>query len=252
MMFLEEICLLANRVNVLLKRARKHYKEISKTYANLPLKSIDDLAFNKYDIYKLNNELDDNYINNLVNQIVYKILYQELLNDYDAIKAYVISLLREQNVPSVEDNVDYEYRKDEVEDDEIEELSKRLAYNQVVDATSEKEIEVGLKNQGDVIKDYTEHRIDMLEKRLNEQERLLREKDRQFALLERETRQKQIQEDVDALVKKNLEMFKQIDYAEDPNRDKEALSRRLHQVYMDYINGIEDKYKYKEVKDEEN
>jgi uncharacterized coiled-coil protein SlyX len=112
-------------------------------------------------------------------------------------------------------------------------------------------MEHGLKNQADVIVDYTQHRIDMLERRLNEQERLFKEKNAQYALLERSTRQQRIKEDVDGLVEKNLEMLKEIDYIGDPNRDKDGLSQRLHKVYMDYINGIEDKYKNKEVENEE-
>lgn len=249
----EAICLMANRINVLLKKARKHYKEISKQYAALPIKSIDDLAFNKYDVYKLNNQLDEDYLNFIVDQIIYKVLNHELVNDYDAIKVYVINTLREKNISLTEDRVSYDLPREEVKevDDEIEELSKRLAYNQFEEATNEREIEEGLKTQGDIIKDYTEHRIDMLEKRLNEQERLLREKDRQINLLARETRQQKIQEDVDALVARNLELLKESDYLNKPHSDKEALSRKLHQVYMEYVNEIDNKYTYKDVKDEE-
>lgn len=248
----EEICLMANRINLLLKKARKHYKDVSKQYESLPIKSNDDLAFNKYEIYKLNEGLNEEYINLLVDQIVYKIIYQELNNDYDSIKVFVINTLRDKNITLTEDHTSYEYPREEAQevDDEIVELSKRLAFNQVEEATNIEEMEEGLKNQGDVIKDYTEHRIDMLEKRLNEQERLLREKDRQITILARDTRQQKIQEDVDALVERNLELLKESDYLNKPHSDKEALSKRLHQVYMEYVNEIEDKYSYKEVKNE--
>ena len=246
----KDICLTANRINVVLRKSRRHYKEINKIYEALPIKSFEDLAFTDADIYQLNIHLDPQIVDTITNQIIYKVLYSELANDYDVIKVYVINSLREKNIDIVENKVDYNYKEEDAPD-EIDELSKRLAYSQVIDATTEKEIESGLKNQGDVIVDYTQHRIDMLERRLNEQERLFKEKNAQYALLERTTRQQKIKEDVDDLVEKNLEMLKEIDYISDPNRDKDGLSQRLHKVYMDYINGIEDKYTNKEVENEE-
>lgn len=247
----EAICLMANRINVLLRKSRKHYKEISKLYETLPIKEEKELDFTKGDIRLINSDLEEDYVSLLIDQIIYKVIYQELANDYDVIKVFVINIFKDKKINVIEEKVDYNYVTTP-EVDDIEQLSKRLAYNQVVDATSEEEIESGLKYQGDVIKDYTEHRIDMLEKRLNEQERLLREKDRQIKLLARDTRQQKIQEDVDTLVQKNLDMLVEIDYLGDPNRDKEALSKKLHQVYMDYVNDIEDKYRYKENENEEN
>ena len=85
-------------------------------------------------------------------------------------------------------------------------------------------------------KDLTDHRIDMLEKRLNEQEQQIHEKDAQLEALMRESRQTKIKKDVDQMVKGNLDLINDIDYLDASDEEKQELSRKLKKIYLDFIN----------------
>lgn len=255
----EEICIAANHINVILRKAHKKAKKITTDYRDLAIKQVCDLTFKGEDILKLTFNKQGEHIQALVDEIIFKVLNHELVNDYDVIKVFVINRLQDMSVPMEQEKIDYNYREPVVEKDEegIEitveeqnELSESLQYQSLVDAKNEDEIAESLRRQGQVIKDYTEHRIDMLERRLNEQERIIREKDLKFAQLERESRQRRIESDVDTLVQKNLELIKDSDYLNNPKKDKLELSRQLHQVYMNFVSDAEDKYR-NEVKNEE-
>lgn len=239
-----EVCLLANKINVILKRGKKRGKKISFDYQSLPIKKVCDLAFKGEDILKLHPDNADVQV--IIDQVIYEILEGSLINDYDSVKNFVIDLMKKMNI-NIKEEVSYNY-----ENPDLKDLSKDLEYNKLVNATSEDDLKASLTQQGQVIKDYTEHRIDMLEKRLNEQARLLQEKDQKYEALLRETRRRQIQEDVDDLVNKNLEMLKKMNYLNNPEKDKVELSRQLNRVYMSFINDMEDRYTNNEVKDEEN
>ncbi len=99
-----------------------------------------------------------------------------------------------------------------------------------------------MEKQKQIIKDYTEHRLDMLERRLNEQDRLLKEKDLKMAKLEKESRERRVQEDIEKLVNKNMELLKESNYLNNPQKDKTELSRKLQQAYLDYIQDFDDRY----------
>jgi tRNA nucleotidyltransferase (CCA-adding enzyme) len=255
----EQICIDANYANHILKKCKKKSKKISIEYRELPIKKVCDLAFKGEDIIKLIGNNEDNNIQIIIDQIIFKILEGELQNEYDTIKPFVINLLRDMNIEVLGQDIQYEYRDQRsqekrivMEDDEMADLNNNLEYGNLVNATNEEEIAESLRKQGQVIKDYTEHRLDMLERRINEQDRIIREKDMKYATLERDSRKRKVQEDIENLVKKNLELLKDMKYLDNPHKDKLELSRQLNKVYMEFIVDMEDKYTNNEVKDEEN
>ena len=240
----EEVCLLANKINVILKKSKKRYKQISLAYNRLPIKKVCDLAFKGEDILRIHAENIN--VQMIVDQVIYEVLEGSLVNDYNTIKEFVMDLMKKMKI-EIKEEVSYNYQPVELQD-----LDNNLKFNNLVNATNEEDLKASLTEQGQVIKDYTEHRLDMLERRINEQARLLHEKDVMYEELLKTTRRRQIQDDVDDLVNKNLEMLKKKNYLNNPQKDKLELGRQLNKVYMNFINGIEDRYTNNEVNDEEN
>lgn len=245
----EEVALMANKVNVALKKSKKRYKQISHIYQELPVKSYSDLTFKEEDIHKLfEQEIDTKTI---IDQVVYEILEGSLANDYNVIKDYVTILLKKMNI-EIKEQIDYQFNHDLPDTEEKLDLNKSLEFNKLVNAENEDELKASLTHQGQIIKDYTEHRLDMLERRINEQAALLREKDLKYEELLNTTRRRQIQSDIDNLINKNMEMLKKMNYLDNTPKNRVELSRQLNQVYMNFINDMEDKYTNNEVNDEEN
>lgn len=248
----EEVCLLANKISYFIGKSKKKYKKITAEYEELVIKQMSDLTFRREDVLRLANNLEGDHIQTVVDQMVEKVLAKELNNDFDVLKVFAINRLREMNIDITTENIVYDYRpeeapkqeeKPEIAFENYEELDKNLEYKTLVNAKSEDEIADSLKRQGQIIKDYTEHRIDMLERRLNEQERIIREKDLKFQELERETRQRKIELEVETLVQKNLEQLKESNYLSHSHKDKIELSKQLHRVYMGFVSDMEDKYR---------
>lgn len=246
-----EVCKSSNLISWALKKASKKTKLIEQKYQELPIHQLSDLEFKEEDLIALTSQ-DSESTQPIMQQVIYKVLNHELANDFDVIKAFVIRKLHELKMP-VASQEEYNYKEDvKVEEHPltIPNLDENLKYNELENAQSDEEIVESLKKQGEIIKDYTQHRLDMLERRLNEQEQLLKIKDRQIARLEYETRQKQINKDIENLVSKNIEMLKDLNYLGNTQADKIELSKRLHQVYLEFINDIDRKYGLNEVNDE--
>ncbi|MFA7127236.1 MAG: hypothetical protein WC182_06775, partial [Bacilli bacterium] len=73
-----------------------------------------------------------------------------------------------------------------------------------------------------------------------------------MAQLEKEGRERRVQEDIERLVNKNMDMLKESNYLNNPQKDKSQLSRKLHQAYLDYIHDFEDKYTKNEEQHDKN
>ncbi|MFA6627650.1 MAG: hypothetical protein WCQ80_01190 [Bacilli bacterium] len=254
-----ETCLEANRLNVYLKRAKRRHKKIIKEYRDLPIHEVCDLAFKGEDILKLTNGQDGPFLPVLIDKIIATVLSGDIVNDYDVLKVFSINELKSQNIALGEAKIAYDYPDiDEVAvanpslQKEEGPLDQQLDYDQLEQATSEQELSQTLYKQGQIIKDYTDHRLDMLERRLNEQDRLLKEKDIKMAQLEKEGRERRVQEDIERLVNKNMDMLKESNYLNNPQKDKSQLSRKLHQAYLDYIHDFEDKYTKNEEQHDKN
>ena len=76
----------------------------------------------------------------------------------------------------------------------------------------------------------------MLEKRLNEQEQQIHQKDAQLEELLKESRQTKIKKDVDQMVKGNMDLISDMDYVDVSDEEKQELSRKLKKIYLDFIN----------------
>ena len=93
----EEVCLLANKVNVLLGfvDCSQKIKDINK---NLTIHKTCDLVFKGQDVMKITKKEPAEWLGNLIDDIKYLVIMGELPNSYDEIKAYAINRLLEEGV----------------------------------------------------------------------------------------------------------------------------------------------------------
>jgi len=80
----------ANRVNFILNKDKLRSFEIEKQFNLLPITSSMDLKFKAPDILKIINKKQGAWINNLINHLIDKVLNDELKNDHEELKKYVI------------------------------------------------------------------------------------------------------------------------------------------------------------------
>ncbi len=85
-----EICKYANKVNYLLHFSNNIEDVITHNYNNLPIKKTCDLAFKGQDIIMMTNNMNAKWIGNIIERIKYEILINDLENDYNVIKNFVI------------------------------------------------------------------------------------------------------------------------------------------------------------------
>lgn len=244
-----DICLEANTYNVYLKKSKKKHKKINKIYKNMIIKKIEELAFSLVEIQALSPNTDPDFAKTIQEKMVDLVLKGEMANDYDVLKVFAINEYKALEGALPEEKVNYQYTADLKEaplnpslKKDISILDQELDYSRLEAAKNEAEISETLKKQAQIIKDLTEHRLDMLERRLNEQDRLLKEKDLLYSRLEKEARERQIQEDIENLVRKNMDLLKESNYLNNPQKDKSELSKQLHKVYIDYIKDIDNRY----------
>ncbi|MGD9909163.1 MAG: CCA tRNA nucleotidyltransferase [Candidatus Izemoplasmatales bacterium] len=88
--FKKEVCLLANKLNVILNPSNNQEERILSIDASLPIRKTCDLAFKGGDILALTDLKDAEIIGDIIDDIIYKVLHQELRNDYQELKEYTM------------------------------------------------------------------------------------------------------------------------------------------------------------------
>jgi tRNA nucleotidyltransferase (CCA-adding enzyme) len=89
-----DLCLLANRVNVMLKKSRNLKNQIEKSYENLPIQSDLDLKLRASDILKLTDKKAGAWLKNLQKEMVMEVINRRLQNTKEALEAYVLESLK--------------------------------------------------------------------------------------------------------------------------------------------------------------
>lgn len=85
-----KVCLAANKVNHLIKKAKKKYKIISKDYEALPIKSTSDLAFKAQDVLNVTKTNDNKFLEQIMEAVQIEVVLGRLVNDYDDIREFII------------------------------------------------------------------------------------------------------------------------------------------------------------------
>lgn len=88
-----ELCLLSNKVNYVLGRAKLQSKEIQRIYQELPISSEVELKLKPTDMIDISGKKAGAWVRQLQKRMVEEILEHNLKNDYDVLKAYMLNHL---------------------------------------------------------------------------------------------------------------------------------------------------------------
>lgn len=229
----QDICQQANYINVLLGTAKRKSRKIKKEYMALPVKKVCDLAFKGEDIIKLTGGLDGPYINEIMDDIIYKILFDELPNDYDTIKIFAISAIKEKGL--------------------LTDINKKMKSDSGCNYDKLKGESLNLRNDDLHREDKVTPVINNIERanmdsKYEEYERRLSEKDRKIAELENRDLRNQLENDVKQMMAKNKDLLDNID--SDDLEAREQAKLNMEKMYRDFF--IKSNPKYKKLKDANN
>ena len=184
-----DICVEANRINYLLGKCSKKDKKIKKKWDKLPIKKYCDLAYKGEDIMKIIDESDYPRINDVLDEVVLAILNKQITNNRSDIEKLVITVLKQNSIS-------YGF----------EGLKKVEDYQSISDAFNNYNAPVVPEVQREpdpFINEVTNHRLDMLEQKLEEQSRIIKEKELQI----REMEDQKIKKATDMIVNKSMEFI---------------------------------------------
>jgi tRNA nucleotidyltransferase (CCA-adding enzyme) len=89
-----DLCLLASRVNYMLKRGRLMQNELMEQYKNLPIQSELDLKLKPYDMMDITGKKAGAWLKDMQYQMVLAILNKEIINDQEVLKDYLIKHMK--------------------------------------------------------------------------------------------------------------------------------------------------------------
>jgi len=89
-----DLCLLAARVNYMLKREKIMQNDLMKQYENLPIQSELDLKLKPQEMMEIANKKAGAWLKEMQQQMVMAILNKELENDKEVLKQYFISQMK--------------------------------------------------------------------------------------------------------------------------------------------------------------
>lgn len=184
-----DVCLEANFINYMLGKSRLKTKAIKKNFELLSIKKRSDLKYNKDDIIRITDSIDVNVVNDIMDKVSISVLKGEIANDYKEIQSAVLKALTERGILYDLDRKKLINSIPEVSGEETLKSSFEAAYNNSFNGDFEK-LNDDEKNISDQINqsieenDFTNHRLRMLEERLDQQDRMLREKNERLRELE--------------------------------------------------------------------
>ena len=250
-----KICQDANVVNQIVRKTPKKIKKIKRDYELLPIHRVCDLKFKGEDVLELTNNRSGDYVQTIVDNMIMKVLKQELNNEYDALKIFAINSLRELGIlPSIM-NVEEDYEYDEPIKANYNQTAlneNKITENNIINQSVDKEVFINdkpndelsneLKNADSIVNDYTGLKLDQLQRKIYEHERILQEKDAKIKELERRALEFKLESDVNNLVGQNLELLKDMNYIE-KGAEKVMISQELRDVYRGIISNVDPKYR---------
>lgn len=248
-----EIAKKANKLNYILRRGKKLTKKIEHQYDLLTIHDQDDLALPKQEMMQILKDLPTDTFIQCLQKMEQAVILKELDNEYDALYQFVakFALAKKTTSTEIQEAVSQSIETEEKEKLEFNFDEQQL--NNFIKASTENELAENLVEQGELIKNYTELKINQLEKRLREQEKMIQQKDEQLYDLEKRTLKEKLNNDVDKLVQRNLETLKELKYIDTSYNEKLMLSRELQKIYRQFLSNVESKYQdiMKEEKNDE-
>ena len=249
-----DVAVKANELNYILRKARKSTKKIKHQFEKLRIHDQDELDIKKQELMQMLKEFPAEVYIECLGAMEKAIILGELENEYDLLYQFVANFIRsKKEVKSEEETVEETVQNIEPREEREFDFDQRQI-DSLIRATTENELAENLMEQGQLVKNYTELKINQLEKRLREQEKMIQLKDEQLYELEKRTLKEKLSNDVDKLVQRNLESLKELNYIDTSYNEKLMLSRELQKIYRQFLSNVESKYQdimNEEKKDEE-
>ena len=221
----EDVCIKANYINYLVGRDHIRAKAIKKEYGELKVKSYDELAYKKEEIETITSlGRDSDITNEIFKNVVLNILNETLENNYDDILRFVLKELTTKGI-----YFDLDQKEEERvlrSDDEVITQTVNADYSpKSILSEDEEQLKESIPEEDD----YTSHRLRILEERLDEQDRLIQEKNEILKELENQ----KVLETTSKLVNASLEQIK---------RDSQLASmiKNVDEFELEYRNFIVD------------
>lgn len=213
-----EVCLKANRINHLLGKCRKKDRKIKKQYEALPIKKPCDLEYKGQDIMKIIHESEFPKISDILDDVIMAILNGEINNNRNEIERLVLTLLRKYNIlydiNGLNNPDDYMIKEEQFEEFNI----------------PKERIEIEREDE-ELLDDLTNHRLDMLEQKFEEQSRLLKEKELKLQEME----DLRLRNDVDVVVNKSVDYINTNDGLRYMIKDPDNFKEELHNFIFNYV-----------------
>ncbi len=204
-----DIALEANRINYLLGKAHNKERKIKKQWDALPVKRVCDLAYKGQDIIKIIHAEDQPKISDVIDEVILAIINGELKNDYDDIEKEVLKILTRENI-------DYNLNG-------FEEVASE-------NETLEKEEVQEIKTD-----DYTNYRLDQLEQKLEQQAKLLEERNSQL----NDMRYLRLKNDISLLASQSIDFINQSENLQYIINDQNQFKKDLEDFVFKYIQNEE-------------
>lgn len=229
-----EICLEANRINYLIGKAKKKEKKIRRQWDRLPLKGVNSLEYSPKDAMKIINPRDYGKIDEIFDEIITLILEGHIMNKRQDIEGMVLKLLRKNNIDfnlngltAHDDQVEVKSNKSYYME-QLEEERNGIPYNNLNDVYNNRGSYDDLEDDADSI---TNRRLDMLEQRLDEQTRLLKEKDQRL----QEVENLKLKFDIDLYVSKCVAYLDSSSDLRNLIMDDDEFKKELHKFIFEYL-----------------
>lgn len=189
-----DVCLEANFINYMIGKSRIKTKAIKKEFNALPIKKKSELKYNAEEVYKIADVQDQSITNDIINQACLAVLNGTLENEFNAIQSFVLKSLTERGIlydlnrqrvfTPVEDVNEEEVLKKTFNSDYNKNFYDTNYRNDQADLSEDEKNISNQINQSLNADDFTDHRLRILEERLDEQDRLLKEKNERLKELE--------------------------------------------------------------------
>ncbi len=190
-----DVCLEANFINFIIGKSKLRTKAIKKAYESLPIKNKKNLKYTEEDIARITDINDANIITDILNTACKKVLSGEIKNEFNEIQTVVLKALTERGIlydlerkavvkPIVSVSEDEEVLKKTFNTDYNKNFYEANYNDRSHDLTEDEQSISNQLNQNNADEDFTNHRLRVLEERLDQQDRMLKEKNERLKELE--------------------------------------------------------------------
>lgn len=222
-----DVCLEANYINYLIGKTSLKTKIIKKEFENLPIQKVCDLKYKGDEILRITGINDTKFINDIMDEVCLNVLNGVLENNFEAIQSYVLKALTARGVQF---DLSKELSVDDLNQENYNNLESRPIIPNNVLNSDERNVDLQIKES--INEDnYTSHRLKILEERLDEQDRLLKEKSERLKEIEKQ----KVLESTSKIVNNAMDFVKKDSQVSSMIKDLNEFEMDFRSFIVDYL-----------------